>query len=113
MQAVLVRAQSAATIQTSYFAVTSPAVFSSGLATISVGATLSAIQALLQGIPSGCRLLTFSGTTAERQSVWGSSPTAVGFAALNTPYYDSSLSQQLFADGLSATGWSSRGTAGL
>jgi hypothetical protein len=113
VQAILVSTQASATISTSYFFSAAPAIFANNLATVSVGASLSAVQALQQGMPSGCRLLTFSGSTVERQATWGSSPNAIGFAALNTPYFDSTLSQQLFAEGLSATGWSSRTSAGV
>jgi hypothetical protein len=113
MQAVLCSAQSSASVSTSFFAATSPAVFSSGLATISVGASLSAVGALLQALPSGIRLVTFSGSTPERQSVWGTLPNGVGFAALGTPFFDSTLGAQLFADGVTGTGWSSRTAAGI
>jgi hypothetical protein len=113
MQSILVCAQSAATIQTSYFAATSPCVFASGLGTISVGATLSAVQALLQGIPSGCRLLTFTGSTLERQATWASSPNAIGAAPIGLGYFDTTLSAQLFSDGLTSSGWSSRTAAGV
>jgi hypothetical protein len=113
VQAVLVSNQTSATISTSYFFSAAPAVFANSLATVAVGASLGFVQGLLQALPTGVRLLTFSGTTAERQATWGTSPTAVGFAALATPYFDSSLGAQLFADGLTATGWSSRTAAGV
>jgi hypothetical protein len=113
VQAILISNQASATISTSYFFSATPAVFANSLATVAVGASLSAVQALQQGMPSGCRLLTFSGSTTERQSTWGSSPNAVGAAALGTMFFDSTLSQQLVAENLSPSGWSSRGTAGL
>ena len=114
MQAVLVRAQSAATIQTSFFAATSPAVFSSGLATISVGAaTPGAVQSLMQNLPAGIKLVTFVGSTLERQSAWATAPAAIGSPPLGLAFYDTSLSTQLFGDTVSATGWSSRTAAGV
>jgi hypothetical protein len=70
MQAVLASGQASATMSTSCFANASPCVFTGNLGSISVGASLGAVQALLQGLPTGVRLLTFVGATAERQSTW-------------------------------------------
>jgi len=69
MQAILACSQANATVQTSYFASISPCVFSSGLGTVAVGASLSAVQALLQGLPTGGparELLRHHGRAPER-----------------------------------------------
>ena len=113
MQAVLICNQASASISTSFFASTAPAVFSGNLSTISVGSTPGAVQSLMQNLPSNVKLLTFVGSTLERQTVWATAPTAIGAPPLGLAFYDTSLASQLFGDTVSSTGWSSRTAAGL
>lgn len=96
MQAILACSQASATIQTSYFAAAAPCTFSGNLGTISVTATPAGVQSLMGNLPSGVKLLTFTGSTAERQSAWATAPSAIGSPPLGLPYYDTSLVEPAF-----------------
>jgi hypothetical protein len=91
------------------------AVGSSGLGTISVGATLPAAMSLLQSLPTGVRFLAWSGTTNERNAVWPNGPAFGVRPALGTLFNDSSLGVIVSYTGepTSATGWSSLTATGV
>ena len=86
---------------------------STGLGTIAVGTSLAETGSVLLSLGDQAGVLTWSGTTAERQATWVNIPNRVGAAPRGTAYYDSTVGAQLFADGYSATGWSSTSSAGV
>jgi hypothetical protein len=88
---------------------------SSGLGTISAGSSpgLGNIQTILLAIAGQASLLTFNGTTAERNSAWSGSPAAGQRPPLGTGYFDTTLGAQLFAEAYSSSGWSSTTTVGV
>jgi hypothetical protein len=86
---------------------------SGGLGTISVGTSLAETGSVLLSLGDQAGVLTWTGTTAERQATWASGPTRVGCAPRGTAYYDTTLGAQVFADGVSSTNWSSTSSAGV